>query len=61
MNVRFFHVLSNFSLDIMHDEMSILKIKAFLNYANLCNNYMHVFLLLIITDKMRPFGAFKLF
>ena len=24
-------------------------------------NYMHVFLFLIITDKMRPFGAFKLF
>ena len=24
-------------------------------------NYMHIFLFLIITDKMRPFGAFKLF
>ena len=24
-------------------------------------NYMHVFLFFIITDKMRPFGAFKLF
>ena len=24
-------------------------------------NYVHVFLFLIITDKMRPFGAFKLF
>ena len=34
------------------DEIAILKIKAFLNYANL---------FLIITDKMRPFGAFKLF
>ena len=42
------------------DEISIPKIKAFLN-LQIYVNYIHVFICLIITDKMRPFGAFKLF
>ena len=42
------------------DEIAILKIKAFW-IMQIYVNYMHVFLILIITDKMRPFGAFKLF
>ena len=59
-NSEIWHV-RRVSQDQRADKISIVKIKAFFNYANLMLIICHVFLFLIITDKMRPFGAFKLF